>query len=123
MVVGQKFQEYSANLNDNRARNILSRDKDFHRAILDLEKLDEGFDATGALAEAFLKTLPTHKLPRKGEGDEPIMLSKDFKYYNYDEAKNKFTSKPLKDKADTLIQTANNNIAKLQSTITLIEQS
>ncbi|ASF00687.1 hypothetical protein [uncultured virus] len=118
MVISEKFQNYANNSSDNRVRDVLSKDKEFHRAILDLEELDGNYNATAALGELFLLTRPTHKVP-KGYGDV-TRLSNDGMFYQLKDGE--WSARPNKTKVDARLLAAEGNINELTSTINLLKK-
>ena len=118
MIISKKFQNYANNSSDNRVRDVLSKDKEFHRAILDLEELDGNYNATAALGELFLLTRPTHKVPKGHDGDV-IKLTKDGMFYQFTDGE--WKARPNKTKVDTRLLAAEDNIKELTSTINLLK--
>jgi len=71
-VIAKKFQTYGLNSDDNNVRLTLRSDNDFHKALYQLEKIDDTFDGSAALAESLFKTFNTHTFdPNIDSEDNP----------------------------------------------------
>ena len=116
-VIAKKFQTYGLNSDDNTERFALRSDNDFHKALYQLEKIDDTFDGSAALAESLFKTFKTHTFdPSIDSEDNPNTPIKRTYMYHKKGENGEITER------DTTMKSLNKSIEKGEEVLTSLDK-
>ena len=119
--VAKRFQKYSSNKNNNKARNTLRQDTVFHNNLLELQDIDNSFDAGSALAETYFRTLATHTYDKNKDpnGSQTQQLNEEYVYHTKEKGELKANTKLLGDHSKK-VTSAETTLKELNNVIQLI---
>lgn len=119
--VAKRFQKYSSNKNNNKARNTLRQDTVFHNNLLELQDIDNSFDAGSALAETYFRTLATHTYDKNKDpnGSQTQQLNEEYVYHTKEKGELKANAKLLGDHTKK-VTSAETTLKELNNVIQLI---
>ena len=121
--VAKRFQKYSSNKNNNKARNTLKQDTVFHNNLLELQDIDNSFDAGSALAENYFRTLATHTYDKNKDpnGSQTQQLNEEYVYHTKEKGELKANAKLLGDHTKK-VTSAETTLKELNNVIQLIDR-